>query len=65
MKYMSKRRVTVNKDELIILLMNDLSELAPELARFSAETVEQLKKISNDPFNPFNRILYEFVQFPF
>ena len=65
MKYMSKRRVTVNKDELIILLMNDLSELAPELARFSAETVEQLKKISNDLFNPFNRILSEFVQFPF
>lgn len=46
MKHMTKkRRVVINRNDLEILLMNDLSELAPEMSRFSPATVEQLKPL--------------------
>jgi len=47
MKHMTKkRRVVINRNDLEILLMNDLSELAPEMSRFSPATVEQLKPLA-------------------
>ena len=42
---MTKRRVTVTKDDMILMLMNENMDTPPEIHKFSPEAAKQLHEI--------------------
>lgn len=44
-EYMTKRRVTVTKDDMILMLMNENMDTPPEIHKFSPEAAKQLHEI--------------------